>query len=149
MAVTIPHVPTWISYFNPVAKLLLSAGIPMGPNILLTVRGRKSGLPRTTPVTLIRHAHRRGLISPFGEVNWVHNLRAARYATIAAGRWKEEVTATELGYPEAVAFIRDVLAPHARQVPLGGWIVRTLDKIDYDHPEETAKGRPVFELHPR
>ena len=143
------HIPSWVPYFNPIAKLLLSAGIPMGPNVLITVQGRKSGLPRTTPVTVIENEGRRGLISPFGEVNWVRNLRTTGYATITVKQRKEEVTAVELGQAEAVAFIRDVLAPHARRNWLGGWIVRNLDKIDYDNPEEAARGRPVFEIHPR
>ena len=142
------RVPGWVPVFNPIARFLLRVGIPMGPNVLITVRGRKSGLPRTTPVTKIETAGRRGLISPFGEVNWVRNLRAAGRATLTFGRQKEEVTAVELGPAEAAAFIRDVLAPHARRVPLGGWIVRNLDKIDYDHPIEAAQGRPVFEIYP-
>ena len=115
---------------------------------LITVRGRKSGLPRTTPVTLIENGGRRGLIAPFGEVNWVRNLRAAGHATITTGRRQEEVRAVELGYTEAVEFIRDVLAPEARRMPLGAWIVRNIDKVDFDNPEEAAKGRPVFEPHP-
>jgi deazaflavin-dependent oxidoreductase (nitroreductase family) len=147
--ITSSRIPFWVPYFNPIARFLLSAGIPMGPNKLITVRGRKSGLPRTTPVTIIENSGRRGLISPFGEVNWVRNLRVAGYATITAGRRKEEVTAIELGPQEAVEFIRAVLAPHARRTWLGAWIVRNLDKIDFDNPEEAAKGRPVFELYPR
>ena len=143
------HVPSWVPFFNPVTRLLLAAGVPMGPNVLITVRGRKSGLPRSTPVTVIENSGRRGLISPFGEVNWVRNLRAVGQATITAGRRKEEVTAVELGPEEAVEFIRDVLAPHARRTRLGSWIVRNLDKIDIDNPVEAARGRPVFELHPR
>ncbi len=149
MTVRSTRVPSWVPFFNRIARPLIAAGVPMGPNVLITVRGRKSGLPRTTPVTLIENAGRRGLIAPFGEVNWVRNLRAAEgRATITAGRRKEEVTAVELGYTEAVEFIRDVLAPEARRMPLGGWIVRNIDKIDYDHPEEAARGRPVFELQP-
>jgi deazaflavin-dependent oxidoreductase (nitroreductase family) len=142
-------IPWWVPFFNPIARLLLLAGIPMGPNVLLTVRGRKSGLPRITPVTLIENAGRRGLISPFGEVNWVRNLRAAGHATVSVGRRKEEVRAVELGPTEAVEFIRDVLAPHARRTRLGSWIVRNIDKIDFDQPEAAAKGRPVFEIYPR
>ena len=142
------HVPSWVPFFNRIARFLIAAGIPMGPNVLITVLGRKTGLPRTTPVTLIENAGRRGLIAPFGEVNWVRNLRAAGHATITAGRRKEEVAAVEPSYPEAVAFIRDVLAPEARRMPLGAWIVRNVDKIDIDKPEEAAKGRPVFELQP-
>jgi deazaflavin-dependent oxidoreductase (nitroreductase family) len=121
----------------------------MGPDVLITVRGRRSGRPRTTPVTVCENAGRRGLISPFGEVNWVRNLRAAGHATISFGRHREEVTAVELTPAEAAEFIRDVLAPHARRSRLGSWFVRTIDKIDVDNPVEAAIGRPVFELHPR
>jgi deazaflavin-dependent oxidoreductase (nitroreductase family) len=141
-------VPSWVPFFNYVAKPLLAAGVPMGPDVLLTIRGRKSGLPRTTPVTIAENSGRRGLISPFGEVNWARNLRAAGRATITVGRRKEEVTAIELGPTEAAEFIRDVLAPHARRTWLGLWFVRNIDKIDIDNPVEAAVGRPVFELHP-
>jgi deazaflavin-dependent oxidoreductase (nitroreductase family) len=143
------HIPSWVPLFNPIARLLLAAGIPMGPNVLITVRGRKTGLPRTTPVTIIENSGRRGVISPFGEVNWVRNLRIAGHATITIKRRKEEVTAIELEPTEAVEFIRDVLAPHARQSWLGSWIVRNIDKIDFEKPEEAVKGRPVFELYSR
>ena len=142
------RVPSWVPFFNFIAKPLLAAGVPMGPDVLLTIRGRKTGLPRTTPVTIAENAGRRGIISPFGEVNWVRNLRAAGRATITVRRQKEEVTAVELGPTEAAAFIRDVLAPHARRTRVGSWFVRTVDKIDIDNPIEAAVGRPVFELHP-
>jgi hypothetical protein len=60
----------------------------------------------------------------------------------------EEVTAVELELDEAVEFIRDVLAPHARRSRFGSWFVRNIDKIDIDNPLTAAIGRPVFELHP-
>lgn len=142
------RLPWWVPYFNRVARPLLALGVPMGPDVLITVRGRRTGLPRTTPVTICENEGRRGLIAPFGESSWARNLRAAGTATISAGRRREEVRAVELGHDQAVAFIRDVLAPHARRSRLGGWFVRTIDKIDVDHPEEAAAGRPVFELFP-
>ena len=37
------RVPRLVPLFNPVAKVLLAAGTPMGPNGLITIRGRKSG----------------------------------------------------------------------------------------------------------
>jgi deazaflavin-dependent oxidoreductase (nitroreductase family) len=120
----------------------------MGPNVLITIPGRRTGRPRSTPITIIESAGRRGLISPFGETDWVRNLRAAGRATIRHGRRREDVTAVELRPTEAAAFIRDVLAPHARRSPLGSWIVRRIDRVDFDHPAEAAVGRPVFELHP-
>jgi hypothetical protein len=36
---------------NPVVTALLRAGIKIGPTVLLSVRGRKSGKLYTTPVT--------------------------------------------------------------------------------------------------
>jgi hypothetical protein len=58
------------------------------------------------------------------------------------------VVAIELHGDDAAGFIRDVLAPHARRSRFGGWFVRTVDKIDIEHPYEAAVGRPVFELYP-
>jgi hypothetical protein len=40
--------------------------VPMGPNALITVCGRRSALPRTTPITLIESAGRRWVLAPFG-----------------------------------------------------------------------------------
>ena len=140
--------PRWVPLFNRLAKPLLALGVPMGPDVLLTVRGRKSGLPRTTPVTICEYGLRRGFISPFGETQWVRNLRAAGRASVRLGSRREEVRAVELGPDAAAAFIRDVIAPVARGSRLGGWFVRYIDKIDIDHPEEAAVGRPVFEIYP-
>ena len=144
------RVPWWVPYFNPFARRLLAVGVPMGPNALITIAGRKSGLPRTTPVTIVESCGRRWLLAPFGEVNWVRNLRAAGRATITVRRRTEQVTAVELTPTETVAFFRDVLRPLVRQYGwLVMWIVRHVDQIDIDNPVEEAEGRPVFELHPR
>ena len=45
--------PPWVTFFGPIARFLLTAGIPLGPNALITIRGRKSGLLRTTPLAII------------------------------------------------------------------------------------------------
>jgi len=31
---------------------------------------------------------------------------------------------------------------------LGDWFVRKIDRIDLDHPDEAAVGKPVFEIFP-
>lgn len=142
------HVPWYVPIFNPIARFLLATGVPMGPNALVTIRGRKSGLPRTTPLTVIEVGGRRWLMAPYGEVNWVRNLRVAGRATITVGRRKEEVTVIELDSSQAVAFFRDTLGPRVSQTRVGSWIVRNIDKVDIDNPMEAAQGRPVFELHP-
>jgi deazaflavin-dependent oxidoreductase (nitroreductase family) len=140
------RLPAWVPFFNFIAKPLIAAGVPMGPDVLVTIRGRKSGRPRTTPITLCENGGRRGFISPFGETHWVRNLRATGRATIRFGRYREEVRAVELGPADGAVFIRDVIAPQARRSRFGSWFVRTIDKIDIDNPVDAAKGRPVFEV---
>jgi deazaflavin-dependent oxidoreductase (nitroreductase family) len=140
-------VPLSVSLFSPILKFLLAAGVPMGFNGLITIRGRKSGLPRTTPVAIIAVSGRRYVWAPWGEVHWVRNLRAAGRATITMRRRKEEVTATELDATQRVEFFRDTLGPVARGIPFGVRFIRIVDGVDLDHPLEAAEGRPVFELH--
>lgn len=141
--------PRWVfSIFNPITKFVLKAGIPLGFNGLITVRGRKSGLPRTTPVAIIEVSGKRWVWAPFGEVHWVRNLRAAGRATITERRHKEEVIATELDPKQRLEFFQDILGPLARSIPFGVWFIRLADRVDLNHPGEAAEGRPVFELHP-
>jgi deazaflavin-dependent oxidoreductase (nitroreductase family) len=143
------RVPLSVALFSPILKFLLSAGVPLGYNGLITVRGRKSGLARIAAVAIIPVSGRRFVWAPWGEVNWVRNLRAAGQATITVRRRTEEVTATELDAEQRVAFFRDTLAPFARRIPFGFLFVRLVDGVDLNHPVEAAEGRRVFELHPR
>jgi len=138
-------VPLAVRMFNPLSKALLRAGIPMGPDVLLTVRGRKTGLPRSTPVAVAEIAGRLWLVAPFGESDWALNLRAAGDATITSGRRREDVTARELDSDERLAFFRDTLNPYLRRNPLARWIVRTLDRIPED-PLMAADANLVFEV---
>ena len=140
--------PPIVTVFNPITRFLLRAGVPLGFNGLITIRGRTSGLPRTTPVAIIAFSGRRWVWCPWGEVNWVRNLRAAGSATIAVRGRKEEIRATELDPAERVAFFRDVLGPVARSMPFGVRFIRVVDGVDLDRPPaELAEGPRVFELH--
>ncbi len=121
--------------------------MPLGYNRLVTIRGRKSGLPRTTAIAVLDVGGRRWIWAPWGEVNWVRNLRAAGRATIARRGRNEEVLATELDLAERVAFFRDVLGPFARRIPFGFWFIRLVDGVDLRDPVKVAEDRRVFELH--
>lgn len=138
--------PWWVSSFNTIAKPLLGIGVPMLFNRLVTIRGRKTGKPRTTPLAVIEISGRRWVWSPWGEVDWVRNLRAAQRAIITVRGRKEDVSAIELDSTQRVAFFRDVIGPLARRVRPGVWLVRIVDGVDLDDPIGAADGRPVFEL---
>lgn len=138
--------PRGISLFNAVAKPLLAAGMPMGFNGLLTVPGRKTGVPRTTPLAIIEDGGRRWVWSPWGEVQWVRNLRAAGEATITVRRRDQRVRPIELDEGERVAFFRDTLEPIARRLPGGLTFIRAFDGVDLRDPVRAAEGRVVFEL---
>ena len=146
--VPIRRLPWYVPLFGPVARFLLAAGVPLGFNGLITIRGRTSGLPRTTPVAIIEVSGRRWVWAPWGEVQWVRNLRAAGRATITFRRREETVSAIELDSTERVGFFRDVLGPLARGIPFGVWFIRAVDGVDLDDPVDAAAGRSVFELRP-
>lgn len=145
---SVARVPRSVSLFSPILQFLLAAGVPLGFNGLITIPGRKSGLPRTTAVAIITVSGRRWIWAPWGEVHWVRNLRAAGRATINVRGRREEVRATELDATERVGFFRDVLGPVARGIPLGPWFIRVVDGVDLEDPRAAAEGRVVFELRP-
>ncbi len=106
-------IPFFVPLLNPLVKSLLRVGLPMGPMTLLTVRGRKSGQPHTTPVGLLEREGHRYVFATFGgEASWVHNLRAAGEATLTHGGRQQKVSAMELSPEVAGPILKDVLAPY-------------------------------------
>ena len=73
------RVPGFVRVGNAVVMTLTRLGVPLGAMALLTVRGRKSGQPRTTPVAVIEQDGDRYLIAAYGIVDWVRNLRASAF----------------------------------------------------------------------
>ena len=141
--------PSFVKIFNPIARRILNRGPLLGPNALITVRGRKSGIPRTTPIALVEIDGRRWVIGTFGEVNWVRNLRAAGEATLSVGRRRDQVTASELVGEARTAFFRDVLGPYVRKLAVGPVLLAILGAGDIlNDPAAAAAKRPVFELRP-
>jgi deazaflavin-dependent oxidoreductase (nitroreductase family) len=141
--------PRFVPFFNPLAARLLRVGRLLGPNALLTVRGRKSGEPRTTPVALVESGGRRWVIGTFGDVNWVRNLRASAEAEVTVGRRRITVHGRELTHAEAARFFKEVVAPYVGSGLPQRMILRVLGATDIvAHPDAAAERRPVFELTP-
>ena len=97
------RVNAFVRINNSIISSLLHLGISMGGFALLTVRGRKSGKPIETPIAIFVQEGKSYLLTPYGIVNWVRNLRAAGgEATITRNRRTEKIHAVELP-PEAAA----------------------------------------------
>lgn len=131
--------------------LLLRRGIRFGPMMLLTVRGRRTGRPRTNPVDLFENDGRHWLVSTHGvgDSNWVRNLRAAGEGTLTRGSHHYSFTAVELSQPEAGIVLRDVLGPRLAR-PVAGFVLRRTLHVPKDASADdfarTAQQHPVFEL---
>ena len=141
--------PRFVQVLDRLVSRLIGVGVPCGPNALITVRGRKSGEPRTTPVAVIEVGDRRWIQGAFGEVNWVRNLRAAGEATLTQGKRKESVRTIEFTKEEAATFFIDVLGPYLRRLPLPvQWVMPPLLGLGdvLKDPKAAAERHPVFEL---
>jgi deazaflavin-dependent oxidoreductase (nitroreductase family) len=151
---SVARAPSFIRLTSPLAERMLRLGMPMGPNRPLTVRGRKSGRPRTAVVAVVEVDRRRWVASPYGEVHWIRNLRAAGEALIERDGRQVAVRAVALSPEAGEAFYRDILAPYIGRLPLV-WRVVTRTLLRRMAPEvladpaNAARTRPVFELFAR
>jgi deazaflavin-dependent oxidoreductase (nitroreductase family) len=149
MATSVARAPSFVGFINAIIGGLLSLGVPVGPMQLLTVRGRKTGRPITTPVALMSYSGRPHLFGTWGDSSWVRNVRAAGEVTMSRGRRRQRFTAGELTAEQAAPFLRNVIAPQlgnpvAKLVLRGRWDARP-DSGEDDFIAE-ARRHPVFEL---
>ncbi len=121
----------------PVAARLGPPGI-----WLLTTRGRRTGKPHTTPVSLVEDEAGRYLVAPYGTSAWVFNARAAGSVTVRRGRRSQTLPITELGAAESAP----VLQRYVRRER----VVRPWFDAPHDGPVEAfaaeADRHPVFRL---
>ena len=145
--------PRYVRIANAMTMTLLRAGFKLvGPGMvfgnypmyLLTVRGRKSGLPRTVPVAIIKRNGKRYVGSPYGIVDWVRNLRAAQEATLTRGRRSETVKATELPKDEAALVLREDVRDGN---PFARYFGVTADS-SLEEFEQAVVSHPLFVLQP-
>jgi len=143
--------PRFVRVANVVITTLLRAGLPLvGPGLvignypmyLLTVRGRKSGQPRTIPITILSHDGKRYVGSPFGIVDWVRNLRAAGEATLTRRRRSETVKARELPQGEAALLLQEETRSGN---PFAGSFGVTMDS-SLEEFERAVLSHPLFVL---
>ena len=141
--------PRWLKPINKIYMLLLRRGVSFGAEqpLVLTVRGRRSGKPRSTPITPMAVDAKRYAVAVFPGADWVANVRAAEEVTLAYGRHTERVRLVELPSQEA----RPVLRLFPVQVPAGVGFLKNSGVVNNGTPDELEglAGRlPVFRIDP-
>lgn len=129
-----------------VMTFMLARGLGPPGIHLLTVQGRTTGLPRTTPVAPLDDAEGRWLVAPYGPGGWVRNARAAGRVTLSRGRTRETFAVTELPAAEAAPLLKRYLAEHPRSV--GAYFDVGKDAAIEEFAAE-ADRHPVFRLEAR
>ncbi len=84
---------------NSVTRFMARRG--KGPASELKVTGRSSGKRISVMVTPVVIDGTTFLVSPYGTVNWVHNIRVNPKVTLSRGDVTTRYTATEAGKEEA------------------------------------------------
>jgi len=95
-----------------IGDAIIGALIRVGvvPNFyMLTTTGRRTGQPRTNPVTLVEHDGRRWLVAPYGPVSWVLNARAAGRVTLHRRGQRLDCTVREVSAEEAGPILKEYI----------------------------------------
>lgn len=129
---------------NRIYTVLTRLGLGASYRQLLTVTGRRTGLARTTPVDVMSLDGTSYLVAPYGEVSWVHNVRAGGAIQLSRRGHTCRYLAREVGLGQAVPVIRRYIS----RVPVtrAWWSVRA-DASDAELRVEAAT-HPVFRLDP-
>jgi deazaflavin-dependent oxidoreductase (nitroreductase family) len=104
---------------NPLTRRMIPAGVPTGaPNVLLLVPGRRTGIERTMPVTVLDFEGRTYVQATYGASGWGRNLQAAETVTVVhSGGRRSLVRPEEIPPGQAAAILQRALAPYHRSAP--------------------------------
>jgi hypothetical protein len=138
--------PGWLPLANRVVKGLNRLGLPLGTIHILEVPGRRSGVPRATPVSPLRVAGRRFVVAGLPDGDWARNARAAGQGALVHRRRREPVRLVEVSDPR---LRREVMAAFPAEVPGGVPFFVRLGLVTGADPQQFAAAADrvaVFEL---
>ncbi len=72
-----PRPPRYLKSMNRVVKAMQRLGVHTGPAMILTVPGRKTGKPRSTPMTPFTYRGDMYTVAGYPGADWAANARAA------------------------------------------------------------------------
>lgn len=127
-----PRPPWWLKPMNKVLMAATRIGIIKDGPMVLTVTGRKSGQPRSTPITPFEVDGRRYVVGGFPGADWVRNAQANPDAELTRGKLRERVRMVELSAEEA----RPLLRQFPVLVPTGVSFMKNAGLVTGPHPDE-------------
>ncbi len=129
---------------NGVIRLLIRAGRAPAHTHLLRVAGRRSGRRREVPVQVVEQDGARWLVSPYGEVAWVRNARAAGHVDLVRSGRTERVRLRQLEPAEAAP----VLQRYWQEVGVTRPYFAAGEGATVADFEREASAHPTFEVLP-
>jgi hypothetical protein len=141
------RLPSWLKGFNRVVMALQRLGFVVGTMHVLAVPGRRSGVYRSTPVSLLPVEGHRYIVAGLDDADWVLNARVAGRGTLRRGRTEEHVSLVELPVEDRAPILREF----PRLIPQGVPFFTRLYGVSAD-PEQfagLAETCPVFRVERR
>jgi deazaflavin-dependent oxidoreductase (nitroreductase family) len=132
--------PGWLRPANRIVRLLARLGVPLGTIHVLTVPGRQTGVPRSTPVSPLTVDGHRYVVAALAQSDWARNVRAAGRADLSQGRRRVPVAIAEVTDP---AQREAVMRAFPREVPRGVPMLIRLGLVDRADPDQFAAASHV------
>jgi deazaflavin-dependent oxidoreductase (nitroreductase family) len=142
-----PHPPRYLKPMNKLMVAVQKLGLPTGPAMVLTVPGRRSGKPRSTPMTPFQVDGGLYVVAGYPGADWAANARAAGTGTLSRGRRRRQVRIVELTAAQA----RPILRIFPVEVPVGVAFAKSSGMVVDGTPDEfeALAGRiAVFRFDP-
>jgi hypothetical protein len=99
--------PSWLKGVNRVIMALQHLGFVVGTMHVLAVPGRRSGVFRSTPVSLLTVDGNRYIVAGLDDADWVLNARVAGRGLLRRGRTDEHVSLIELPVENRAPILRE------------------------------------------
>lgn len=130
---------------NRLSTAMIKAGVAASYAHILTVRGRTTGRPHSTPVDVMTVGGHQWLVGAYGPSNWTRNARAAGEVTLRRGQRSQQYTISEPHPDDAVPVLREYITRIR--------VTRPYFNAAPDSPDEILMAdlatHPVFRLTPK
>lgn len=127
--------PWWLKPMNKVLMAVSRTGLLRNGPVVLTVTGRRSGKPRSTPITPMEVDGKSYVVGGFPGADWVRNAQANPDATLTTGRHAQRVRMVEMTPDEA----RPLLREFPILVPTGVDFMKNAGLVTAGTPDEFEK----------